>query len=345
MSDPWSRPDDGAGPRPPTDGVVEVELDGPETPTGQVGPDDGDHPPNWRQLVAVASVAGAALGLVVGAIVLTGDDDESTPDADEQVDVVDVTTPDTLPPVVTDPTVPPLATTPVIADAPHLPLERTSYPDATLPSQSVERFTLDEETLAANTANSVSIEVTSEDGLGPIRISMEHDPTTGRYLVSYDERGPVQRLLVAPDEGLVYAMPRARNDGRWAVTGPPDIADATAEELDVLLRSPVRPEILAVETANADGAVVLESGEIAQRYTMTIQSFRIPEWTAGVDGPVFPGGGHVFEAYVDERGRLAAVEGSVVVDGVRRLIAYRFDHDADVSIELPTPDETIPEPN
>jgi hypothetical protein len=86
---------------------------------------------------------------------------------------------------------------------------------------------------------------------------------------------------------------------------------------------------------SADTAVVLDTGAVARRYEVTIQSFRIPEWTSGEDGSPTPGASHVFEAYVDQAGRLARVQGSVVVDGIRGLIEYRFDHNAEVAIELP----------
>jgi hypothetical protein len=90
--------------------------------------------------------------------------------------------------------------------------------------------------------------------------------------------------------------------------------------------------------------VTLESGVIARRYRVVMPAVAIPEWTSSDEQPATPGASHVLEAYVDADGRLALVQGTVVVDGSRQLMVYRFDHDAEVSIDLPDIDSSAVEP-
>lgn len=332
MSDPWSRPNaDGA--TPPPEDVIEIELDG---PGGSPAPlPDAPNEPNWRKVVALSSVAGVALGLVVAAIIVTSGDDASDDElARPGIDESAITTPLTLPPVVVDTTEP----TPVISGRPDLPLELPTYQDAEMPADGLDGFVLDPDLIAAQTADRVEVEVTTEDGLGATTAVIEYDATNDRYLATIDQRGPVQRLLIDAATDTVYFMDRARDGGRWDVLTDETAAETTAETYRTLLLSPIRPDTLASAAASAETGVVLDSGVVARRYRVALPAVAIPEWTAGTGDPAPPGASHVFEAYVDENGRLVVVQGSVVVDGNRQLIVYRFDHDAEVTIDLPDTD-------
>lgn len=343
MTDPWARPTDRGDVASP-DGVVEIELDGPDLDgrdADVTGHDDTTDDTPWdeqsprpvrHKMIAAAVIAGVVAAAIVAAVVVTNDESTDSTAPEASADVSTITTPETLPPL-TAATVPPVATAPIISGAPHLPLENPTYPTAPLPSDLLGRFTLDAETVAENVANRVSIEVISEDDGEPLLIVLEHDPIGGRYRIEWDD-GPVEQMIVDTD-GALY---RAERGQGWDFVADAEQAERTAEQLSALLRSPVRAETLATGVAHADTAVVLDSGAVVRRYTMTVAAFRIPEWTTGQNGPPAPDGGHVFEAYVDEQGRLAVVQGSVVVDGIRRLIMYRFDHNADVTIPRPAVD-------
>lgn len=332
MSDPWSRPTDEKA-VPPPDDVIEIELDGPsgaETPSATAPP---TYQPNWRKIVAVSSVAGVALGLIAAAIIVTDDDSGEDPPrpGGEESEESAITTPDTLPPVVVDTTV----ASPVISGRPDLPLELPTYQDAAMPADILDNFVLDADLIAASPADRVEIQTTTEDGLGPTSAVIEYDAANDRYLATFDQRGPTQRLLIDAADETLYFMERARDSGEWQVIAGDNAAESAAEIYRSLLLSPIRPDTLASAATSAETGVILDSGVVARRYRVALPSVAIPEWTAGDDNRAPPGASHVFEAYVDESGRLAVVQGTVVVDGNRQMIVYRFDHNADVTVDLP----------
>lgn len=344
MSDPWSRPTDD-GEAPPPDHVLEIELDGPGGAVDRSPDAPPADQPNWRKVVAVSSIAGLALGAIVAAVIVSSgdddsDDDSSRPGADESAYETAITTPETLPPVVVDTT----DVAPVISGRPDLPLELPPYEDALIPTDRLGDFVLDAELIGAQPADRVEIEVTNEDGLGATTAVIEYDADEDRYLATFDQRGPVQRLLIDVSSDTLYVMNGARSSGQWEVPEWDVLADDGAAEIyRNLLLSPIRPGTLSSAAISAGMGVILESGVTARRFRVAMPAVAIPEWTSGSEQAT-PGASHVLEAYVDEDGRLAVVQGTVVVDGNRQLIVYRFDHDADVTIDLPHVDSAAAVP-
>lgn len=335
MTSPWSRPADGDNE--PPQGVVEIELDGPGIAVSQTAPRRSGHgpapdQPNWRKVIAISSVVGVALGLVVAAVVLTDDGDD--PDRDEPVDPADITTPDTLPQVAFE-TIAPDTTVPSAVS----PLQLATFPDANMPADILDNFVLDPEALPAVPPPRVRIDTTSDDALGAMSITAEFDAATDRYLVTFDEGGPVVRMLVDVESGTIYFNDTVRDGGPWRVYVGPESARASARFYESVMLTPVRADTVPSAAITAETGVVLDNGTIARRYIVTLPAVAIPELTSGNEPPA-PGVDHVFEAFVDEQGRLALVQGTVVVDGIRRLVEIRPDHQAEVSIGIPT--DTVP---
>lgn len=384
MSDFWELDDTAPqGDRPPSSpDLPGIEI--PLTGGGPLAPTDGsltasDRPPdltNWRRVVGLASLAGAAFGIVMAIVVLnTGGDEQpesgiaggpsTTLDGFELA--TSITTPPTLPG--TDPA---SATIPATVPGPASERSATttdsqpetsepvavvsattgSLPDYPLftgvPEGGLDRFDL--EASVARLGDDVARRSVTHIEVGPSQATLDvtivRDPFNNRYGLSLVSEAGVREAIVDIDSGLSY-LP---DDANWVAIPNSGLvigvrADELPSYLDRLMFGPLRPDTWAAATVEPGSLVFFPGTDIiARQFAVELPGGLIPEWQLhdlSVNATL-PNGLRpermTYLAYVDDQGELIRVLGEALIEDTLQLITHQLTrlHEPEI-VRLPDP--------
>lgn len=343
--DGWRRPAPVAPPRSDDPPSFEVPL------AGETAPEPGEPPPtNWRRLVAVAGLAGVVLGIVVGVVVVTSDDDPSTPttvDPDELS--ASITVPPTLPPIdppTDSPTGDRDGTPPGIGGG-LAPLPPIDAGDAELAA-----FDLDTALAALDEPAPRQARTRYVAGVGGfvLDVTIDHDSLNDRYRIELDDgdRGDGrQAVLLDPrgawsylgvvGDGIDTEWVRMSNDEIVRQTGADDLASFARS----LLLGPVRSDSGA-SVVDAGGLASLD-GTAVREYTVEVTTGSIPEWVPYVfspsaEAPPPPWDDTItFTVHADDAGRVIRTTGVAAYGNTEQTVVHTVEQQPRLTaIDLPT---------
>lgn len=358
MSDPWSRPVSGRDAATPRVEPIEIELIGSPTEPGHETTGVSREPatPNWRRIVAMASLAGVAAGLVAGAFVLTRDgetaDEPPTTTVDPESLATLITTPPTLPPVVEDvpATSPPTSEIvpeegPAVTIAPPRELRLVEFPVVVDSAEIADRFEF--RAVDAADARRTTLTADQPDAARPTDVTIDYDPDPGLFRATY--RYPSQTVVIIDAVTGVTFMAEGRPTGDNVGSGWRRF-DADGADVDTgvyfrnLLLGPVRTDGLQGADVEEGDVVQLDDGRTARRFTVTLPASDAWNFVDPADDATV-----TYDVYVTADGEVALVQGINEIDGLDTLISLRFESAPDVEITLPDPatvvsDEMAPDP-
>lgn len=349
VNDPWERRA-GTEWRPLEGEVIEIDLvESTDDAAARGGGAAADTPPpNWRKVVALSSIAGLVLGVIVATVMIVGDDDQSpsptTIPSDELASLI--TTPPTLPPIdeLDDPDDPDGGLSgeqavPIVS-IPEFPA--TFAGDGSAP---------DPGSLAPpGTEISRRATIVSHDAIGggAIQMRIAFDAASGRYELEVDlPVGTLRTIYDAASGSLFEQAPSAnpveswrRSDADTAFAGLSDALDITVDEyFEQLLLGPIRADNLdrAVSIATDDFTYEV-AGFDTRRFIVTMPSGAAGIWQASGRTPEAI---TAYEVYVDGDGRILRTQGITTGDAGVEALQHVPAYPDEVPVELPDPDTVI----
>ena len=336
--DEWARP----GPDEPSEAPrFEIPLVGDDA--DPVAPTAGPRRPSWRRVVAVSTVAGVVLGVVVGVVIVTADDDDA---ADESAAPTTTLDPDLSPSITVPPTLAPPGTA---APAPDRDADRVA-PLPTIADADPDTFgaydldaalaTLDENAPRRSHTRYVA----GADGF-VLDVDVEHDSLNDRYRIEleFDADDPDRQRILLDARGE-WSFVTAGEE--WLRVSNEQIAQQTGSvNVGALARSillgPVRSDTSPIVAAAA-GLASLDGARVRE-YTVEVAAGAIPEWVAYVFAPsaeVPPPPTDdllTFTVHVDGDARLRRVAGASAYGSTEQSIVHTIERLPRLEvIDLPT---------
>ncbi|TDT15090.1 hypothetical protein BDK89_0650 [Ilumatobacter fluminis] len=337
MTDPWARPsDDGARARRPPAQSVEIELDGPDGPTGDPGERIDSGEPNWRAVSGIAAVLGVVLGLLVAGVIFWsgGDDgDEGEPSSSTlPIDelTAEITVPPTLPPVETAPPT-------TIAGLERMAPEPRPVTVPTYPPSSGAVADWDTAVEFDTLANSIVAELVADSsaGDGPSSGQAIWDSTSRRFELRLDFPIGTSRTIYDTVTETVYETVERPRSGAatWTSRAGDDYFPPSFDPMEYfseLVLGPVRADNADLATdVTTDRNVVSVRAVPTVRTTYRLPMFTLGAWAGDGDEPVD------VDVFVDEGGRVVRSQ-FTYVNPTATLVQVHSPTRVDVSVELPS---------
>lgn len=336
----------------PTD-RIEIPLTGTGGEPGSPGEPSPSEPTDWRRLVAIASLAGTALGVVVSVVILTSDgDDRPPPSTTVAPDAIAelITTPPTLP-------------RPGVADLaemdgttsqdrslfdPDPSIAAPQYPSLGLPDEALDRFDLAGATARLDIDVARRSTTRYEIGRGGfvIDVAIGRDPANDRYELVIDGDADRIRVVVDVATGTGYVQRSAEPDA-WRAVALDVLSprEDFAALLGRLLLGPVRTDTLSGATlvAPGDAVAIADGAAPARRFSVLLTAGQVPEWARYRLGPVgdapppLDDDPILFFTYVSEADQIVEVSGTFPFGNTEQLVVHRIET-LPPSFEVEVPD-------